>query len=450
MRAVIDRAKASALCAAVAFLVLTSPAAAAQYQVIHNFCTQRACADGEVPRNALVMDSAGALYGAASGGGDARGDGTVFQLAQTNGKWRAKRLHVFCQVGGGHCDDGSTPQSALILDAAGNLYGTAENGGAGHWGAVFEILRQNGGHGFKLLHSFQFSDGASPATGLTYVGAATGALYDGSAPLYGTAGGGAHDQGVAFEMTKGPGGRWILTVIHDFGSLPASADGENPSALIADANGNLYGTTNVGGAHNQGVVFELSNSHGVWTETVLHDFCAQANCADGGNFFGSPLGGFAPGLVMDASGNLLGATSGGGAIKGGCCGVLFKLVPNGASSTYTVLYDFCSLNACLDGAWPIGSLTLDASGNLFGATFTGGGNNSDPHHWGGGTVFEFSGGALRTLYAFCAQINCTDGAYPPAGIVMDASGSLFGMTQTGGADANLANFDGGTAFVLTP
>ena len=426
------------------------PAAAAQYQVIHNFCTQRACADGETPRNALVMDSAGTLYGSANSGG-AEGKGTIFQLAQTNGRWRAKRLHSFCQVDGSKCDDGSFPQSALIVDAAGNLYGTTEDGGAGHSGAVFEILRQNGGRGYKLLHSFQVSDGESPTAGLTYVGAETGAPYDGSSPLYGTAGGGAHDQGVAFEMTKGPGGRWSLSVIHDFCAQANCADGSGTmSALIADANGNLYGTTNVGGAHGQGVVFELSNVQGVWTETVLHNFCAQANCADGGNFFGSPLGGFAPGLVMDASGNLLGATSGGGAVKGGCCGVLFKLVPNGALSTYTVLYDFCSLNACLDGAWPIGSLTIDASGNLFGATYTGGGNNSDPDHLGGGTLFEFSASTLHTLHAFCAETNCADGAYPFAGVVLDASGNLFGTTQAGGANASQVNLDGGTAFELTP
>jgi uncharacterized repeat protein (TIGR03803 family) len=444
------KAIAGAAFALSACWMTAAPVSAAQYQVIHNFCTQRTCADGEVPRNGLVMDAAGNLYGTASAGGT-ENKGTAFELIQTNGKWREKRLHNFCQVGGGGCDDGSSPQSALIMDAAGNLYGTTEDGGSGHQGAIFEILHQNGGRGYKLLQSFHPGQGESPTTGLTYVGAATGAPYDGASPLYGTAGGGAHGQGVAYELTKGPGGRWSLTTIHDFCSLANCADGSGTeSELISDANGNLYGTTNTGGAHGQGVVFELSNVQGVWSETVLHDFCAQANCADGGNFYGTPLIGFAPGLVMDATGNLFGATSGGGAVKQGCCGVLYKLAPNGNAFTYSVLYDFCSLNACLDGASPEGGLTLDANGNLFGFTYSGGGNNADPDHLGGGTLYEFSGSTLTTLHAFCAQTNCADGAYPFGIPVLDASGTLFGMTEIGGVNGYLPTFSGGTAFELTP
>lgn len=444
---IVYRFAVAALIAGLANAV-AAPASAYQYRVIHDFCTERACTEGKRPIAALTMDSAGTLYGTTAGTGGAN-NGTVFQLAPVPGsdKWLATKLHDFCPQNIG-CKDGSSPNGALIVDVSGNLYGTAESGGNFGFGLVFEIVRQNGGRVLKKIHSFRDFDGGAPTGGLTYASAASGLPYDGVSPLYGTASGGTGDDGVAFELAKSAG-HWTLAVIHDFGS---GTDGSGTiSDLIVGPDGSLYGTTNAGGT-GQGIIFKLfKNSHGAWREIVLHSFCAEANCADGGNgFVANDIARAPAGLVMDATGHLFGMTVSGGSVKGGCCGVLFKLIPNGEASKYSVLYDFCARSACADGASPVGQLVMDATGNLYGTTASGGGNNADPLHLGGGTVFKFDGSALQTLHAFCAETNCADGAYPQAGLVMDASGNLFGTTSEGGAFANEHDFFTGTAFELTP
>ncbi len=142
---------------------------------------------------------------------------------------------------------------------------------------------------------------------------------------------------------------------------------------------------------------------------------------------------------MDGSGNLFGTTQSGGAVEPSCaqgCGVAFKLVPDGAFSTETVVYDFCSLTNCTDGVGVAAPLIMDSSSNLFGTTSSGGANNQ-------GTVFKLDG-TEQVLYSFCAQTNCTDGRTPQAGLIMDAKGDLFGTASGGGAN------NGGTVFELVP
>src|SRR5262249_14270374 len=154
----------------------------------------------------------------------------------------------------------------------------------------------------------------SPAS-LTYAGAAAGAPYDGTSPLYGVAQyGGQNDKGAAFELTPSTKGNWSESVLYDFCSQPACADGAYPAYdLLLDTNGNLFGVTSK-------VAFKLSPSRGsTWKETVLHTFCSALDCADGDQ----PSGG----LIMDAGGNLFGVTALGG--NPGCpggdsCGVLYK------------------------------------------------------------------------------------------------------------------------------
>jgi uncharacterized repeat protein (TIGR03803 family) len=185
-----------------------------------------------------------------------------------------------------------------------------------------------------------------------------------------------------------------------------------------------------GGKYNHGLLYRLSPSGGVWKETVLHNFCAEANCADGADPFGRP--------AMDNAGNLFGATLSGGANCNVSCGVIFE---RSAGGGYQVVYNFCSLPACADGREPQASPVIDSSGNLFGTTSSGG-----PSVFGG-VVYELApGGTLSVLYGFCpAGGACVDGDGPIEPLLLDTHGNLFGSTFDGGA-----NGDYGTVFELTP
>ena len=237
--------------------------------------------------------------------------------------------------------------------------------------------------------------------------------------LYGTAyDGGAHEAGVVFEIT----GNQTESVIYSFCVKRHCADGYYPhSDLVRDNNGNLFGTTQFNGAYGGGTVYEVSATG---TETVVYSFCAQPNCADGS--------GPRAGLVLDANGNLYGTTFGGGANGKG---TVFKVTPNG---TETVLHSFCSQAGCKDGSNPLADLVIDTNGNLYGTTVNGGAN-------GKGTIFEVSAnGGETVLYDFCSQRACRDGSMPKAGLIMDTQGNLYGTTFFGGAQQGR-----GTVFELS-
>ena len=419
-----------------------SGASAYTLTTLRHFCTLRSCTDGQYPQSSLIADAAGALYGTTYQGGEF-GYGTIYQLARNpkTGKFVYRVLYSFCSQAG--CSDGAYPTGPLIIDTAGNLYGTTNQGGISNKGVAFELAINSAKRipAFKVLHAFgsQSGDGFAPYGGLTYLGAASGIPYDGASPLFGaTADGGANAGGTAFELTN-DGGSWSETIIYNFCSkvVGVCRDGRNPSGgLIVDGSGELFGTAQFGGQYGHGIIFKLEQDAGSWTETVLHSFCAEANCTDG-QYPSSTL-------VMDGAGNLFGTSPYGGTANGGCCGFIYKLVPRGTLSPFTIAYEFCDKVNCLDGANPSGTLIVDSSGNLLGTTDTGGGHNIDGSHLGGGTVFSLSGSSLKTLYAFCARVNCLDGKYPVAGLIMDPAGNLFGTTSAGG------KYGVGTAFELAP
>ena len=284
-----------------------------------------------------------------------------------------------------------------------------------------------------MLHNFPdgSGDGRYPGGGLTYAGAGTGALYDGVSPLYGStfSGGNDHDlgDGIVYSLTPG-GGSWSESVLYTFCAQANCADGQNPiGPLGIDAEGNVFGVAGHGGnAHDGGVAFEISGGPGAWTESVLHTFCSLRHCADGTE----PSNG----VLVDAAGNVFGTTYGGGTGHGG--GVLFRLVPAGEDTTYAVLYSFCQLRACADGAFPRSTLGFDASGNLYGATYEGGTKNA-------GTIFRFDGTDVTTLYSSCTHRHCTNGSNPQ-GVTWDPSGNLFGTNYDGGTQGM------GTVFELSP
>jgi len=197
----------------------------------------------------------------------------------------------------------------------------------------------------------------------------------------------------------------------------------------------LFGTTTAGGANHPagftggaGVVFELTPTGGSWTESVLYNFCAQANCSDGALPSGP--------LIQDASGVILGTTAEGGnacSLSGSAgCGTVYKLTSDESGWHETALHSFCSESDCGDGAGPIGPLLLDASDNLFGAAEYGGGNDSG-YQFGSGVLFEISGATFKVLHSFCALEGCVDGSFPNSGVIMNGRGKLFGVTAAGGS-----------------
>lgn len=440
----IERSFASILPALAVCALAAAPlaAGASTLQTLHAFCAKSNCSDGAQPVGGLIRDAAGNFFGVTLGGGangTAVQSGTVFEMIPDQGTWKEKVIHSFCFRT--NCKDGRAPDGQLIADTVGNLYGTASLGGRNDGGVVFRLTRNamRNKWRYKVLYHFcsaggsDCTDGRHPNGALTYQGAASGAPYDGTSPLYGITGPWAADAGKIFALTPGGDGTWSETVVHSFCAETGCADGSNPDGeLLLDASGNIYGTTYAGGTGDGGVAFEMTHAaRDGWSETVLYLFCSKASCADGR----SPTGN----LVMDATGALYGTTSAGGAHHDG--GTLFKLVPGGSSSTETVLYDFCAQAKCADG-WIPGALTMDSSGAIFGATGFGGAHGS-------GTLFKYDG-THQTLYDFCVVKKCADGRYPSGPTFTDLSGNMFGVTVYGGGNDYLGDNTAGIVYELSP
>jgi uncharacterized repeat protein (TIGR03803 family) len=378
--------------------------------------------------NLPVEDGHGNFWGTAGAFQD--DPGAIFELQrQSDGGYVMNVLYTFCP--GDKCD-GEFPVGQLVRDTAGNLYGVTEDisSGAGH---IFELTAKGD---YQILHAFcsapKCADGSlpSPDDGLTYAGQRRGAPYDGTSPLYGTTtGGGSANGGVVYEIQSGENG-WTETVLYNFCSLSSCADGTGPNGpVLVDSPVRLFGTTALGGNSNDGgTAFELRFANGQWKETVLYDFCSLPQCADGSE----PA---YANLVRDPAGNLYGVT---GAFSNASePGVLFKLSPGDKGWTETVLHAFCSRKNCTDGDAPAGSLVMDASGNLFGAT-TIGGHPDSIEGLGAGVVYEYSGSAYSLLHTFCRQTNCPDGGFPAAGVMFDRSARhLIGTTEDGGTGAGV-------------
>jgi uncharacterized repeat protein (TIGR03803 family) len=369
----------------------------------------------------VVFDKAGNLYGA-TGFGGTTGAGSIFELSPNpDGSWTQKVLHSFTGAA-----DGGVPLPSLIVDRAGNLYGTARQGGAIGNGVVFQMVPNTDGSWTEnILHSFGGPDGSDPFGGVTFdqAGSLYGTTREGGA---GVCTGGC---GVVYKLAPNADGSWTESVLHSFCAAKGCSDGINPyiESLVFDQAGNLYGTTESGGRRsaNGGTVFKLTpNSDGIWSEKVLHSFCSLAACADGSY----PLAG----LVADHSGNLYGTTESGGTAGDG---TVFELSPNADGSwTEKVLHSF-HLNE--DGAVPDGSLIFDQAGNLYGTAWGGPG--------GYGVAFKLSptsNGNWRetVLHAFRDH----SGALPNSGLTFDAAGNLYGTTEGDG------NTTFGSVFEITP
>jgi uncharacterized repeat protein (TIGR03803 family) len=407
-------------CAGSLLLVLFAMAGLAtaqQEKVISNF--DGSTAGGQNPNQGLVFDSSGNLYGTTAANGTA-GQGIVFELMpQKSGKWIEKKLYQFQ-------NNKTETYSCLIFDSAGNLYTNVELAGANHAGETIKLTpAATGEWTATVLHTFNNNgtDGADPDGCLTF---------DSSGNLYGaTFSGGAYGWGTVFELTPTTSAPWTETILHSFNNV-ASEGGFPNGGLIFDSAGNLYGTARGDTLTSYGCVFEFSPSGSGWTETVLHTF---SNNGTDGTYPEA-------GLILDSAGDLYGTTEDGGAYSsatnaGG--GTVFEL--SAGTWTETLLHSFNNNGS--DGAGPAAALVTDSKGNLYGTTEGGG-----LYSWG--TVFELtpvSGGGWNYWLLHSFSFTAYDGASPFAGVILDASGNLYGTAQYGGNSTN--NYDG-IVFEISP
>jgi uncharacterized repeat protein (TIGR03803 family) len=358
--------------------------------------------DGEYTDTELVVDNAGNLYGTSVQGGTF-GGGTVFELTPSGGGWTHTVLYNF--TGGA---DGGEPYKGVTLDAQGNLYGTAVTGGGGSCeggcGVVYKLANTGGVWRQSVIHSFTGgSDGSGPGAPL---------VLDKHGNLYGTTPtGGADGAGVVYEINRGSNGKWMLRVIHTF---TGGVDGLGGSAsrMLLDAEGNLYGVNTVGGANGFGNVFELTPNGTAWHLTTLYSF---KDAPDGA----SPYGG----VIFGKDGSLYGTTYYAGAND---LGTVYKLTRQSGTWTESVIYSFKGGN---DGDSPISTLVADAKGNLYGTTSDGGSANC-----GCGTIFKIAqgtGGAFTetVVYRFPGTPKA---GFAYNGIVSDGKGNFYGATVHGG------------------
>lgn len=341
-------------------------------------------------------------------------------------------LYSFCSQD--NCADGYQPLAGLVQADNGELYGTTYVGGAFGGGESFEISPSGS---FTVAYSFCSQsgcpDGSDPTAGLVQG-------TDGN--LYGTAyeGGNAsciRGCGTVFRMTL----TGALTVLQSFDFN----NGGGPYAGLTEAaNGNFYGATTVGGAYGAGEVFEIAPPG---TLTTLYSFCERFPCLEGAYPY--------TGLVQGTNGYFYGTTSEGGT-GNGCqgqpqegCGTVFKMTSTGK---LRIIDDFCGQSGCPFGLTPVGTLLQASDGNFYGATTYGGSGSCiiGGIDYGCGTVFKLTPqGALTTLYSFCTQPNCPDGARPSGGLIQGTDGNLYGTTSEGGAYYSSGNNYGGTVFKIT-
>ncbi len=401
--------------------------------------------------------------------------GTAFFATVIAGAAHAGTYQVLYTFHGYPARDGANPIAAPIVDSMGDLFGTTEAGGASACGIVYKLHKARSGHWKEtILYSFKCGDdGYSPVGGLVFdkagnlygdtVFGGTGACY-----FYGERIG----CGTVFRLSPGKGGAWAETVLYSFPAPPGSEYGGPYASLTFDGKDQLFGTTVLDGACDDGTVFRLKRVNGVWKEHDLHTFCggdgfAPAYAAllrdSAGNLYGTTMGGsgtafeLSPlghnkwtlntlhqftqdeggvpegGLKFDPSGNLYGAELDGGPLDGGGCGAIFGLsLAGGGKWNKNDLFYFVCDGPHGEGPWQ--SPVFDFSGNLFGTTQQGG---SAEYCVNCGVIYELvpQGGGKwseSVVYSFGSQPNIADGSDPIGGLTLGKDGSFYGTTLESG------------------
>jgi uncharacterized repeat protein (TIGR03803 family) len=383
--------KSALACIAAGFMIGAVGAQAQTYKVIHTFTGRP---DGEDPTAGLARDGAGNLYGTATYGGS-HSFGTVYQMKRAGSNWVFNPLYSF--AGG---SDGANPVGRVIFGPDGLLYGTTASAST-----VFKLRPSPKACTSAIctwtetvLYQFQGApDGLQPQGDL---------IFDQMGNIYGATFAGGYDYSGTVYQLKPSGNDWTESVLYRF----SGSDGQYPeNGVVLDSANNLYGTTYGGGLNGVGTVFELTYLAGSgWTESFLYSF---GNGSDGGHLYA--------GLIFDQSGNLYGATAGGGPGGGG---TVFKLTPSNGSWTYSLVYGLTG-GSC----GPYATLFMDGAGNIYGTTYCDG-------SYGYGNVFELSpsngGWTYTDLYDFTGG---SDGGNPISNVVLDANGNLYGTTSAGGS-----------------
>lgn len=398
---------------AVAAMLVTAASSTSVVKVLYSFSGGN---DGGYPDSDLVADSAGNLYGTLVEGG-AFDSGAVFKLAPSGNSWIETVLYSFTSGA-----DGGQPYGGVTLDAQGNLYGTTVVGGnftgsnciESGCGVVFKLTKSGGNYSPSVIYSFAGgNDGYGPGAGVTF---------DKQGNLYGmTPTGGSYGLGVVYELQPGPNGTWTEKVIHTF---TGGDDGASGSAgrMILDTAGNLYGVATTGGANGDGVVFELSPSQALNFKTLYA-------------FKGYPDAGYPyAALTFDALGNLYGASYYDGANG---LGAVYKLTQTNGAWSESVLYSF---KGGTDGQYSLGNLVFDAAGHLYGTTSEGGAGCSC------GVIFKLtpSGKQKWTESVSYRFKGAPDAGFVYNGLLIDPAGTFYGTSVHGGTS------DEGSIFKFTP
>ncbi|MGA2370464.1 MAG: choice-of-anchor tandem repeat GloVer-containing protein [Candidatus Korobacteraceae bacterium] len=412
-------ATVAAIAVATLLIVIATQAQAQTFSVLHTFTGG---GDGANPYASLVMGGEGRFYGTTGGG-----YGSVFKLARSGSGWVLSPVYDFSYP----VNSGDVLYGPVTFGPDGNLYGTTLDGGQGDCnegsgcGTVFKL--QPPASVCKsflcpwtetVLYRFQGPpDGGNPYSGV---------VFDQAGNIYGTTaygGNGGCDFGAGcgavYKLTPSGNG-WTESIIHNF---VAGTDGQLPAGgLIFDRAGNLYGTTVNGGTAGKGIIYQLTPSGSGWTETILHTFLGS----DGAVPYDT--------LISDQEGNLYGTTIAGGATNGG---TVFEL-SNPGSWTYNLLYSFSD-----DG--PYASPVFDTAGNLYGTTTQGGANGS-------GSVFKLtpSNGVWTHTVLHSFSFDDGGGAQPLGGVTLDSSGNIYGTTSDGGGFFTVCDIGCGTVWEITP
>ena len=386
----------------VILISLTSALATTRERILYTF---QGVPDGANPAAPLVADAKGNFYGTAANG-CAYNYGCVFELSHTVGIWTVAVLHSFSGP------DGATPSASVILDAAGNIFGTTALGGDFNSGTAFKLTPSTSGPWTEtVIHSFgSGTDGYQPSE---LILSSTGDLY-GITQFGGTASSGPNNGGTVYRLTYAAN-EYTETLLYSFPGDFLGPNGDLPfGGLAIDHAGNLYGVTQAGGAAGKGAVFVLARAaDGSFTERIIHSF----HLTDGDLPNSTP--------VFDSAGNLYGTTYFGGNANlcpSEGCGVIYQLKKNSDGSWSEIVLRALQKE---DGWEAVGPVVFDRAGNLYAAAQAGG-----AYSWG--TILKLTPRSAPWSETIVHNFtNNPDGA-SPSGILVDSSGSIFGTTGAGG------------------